>query len=519
MITGCSIFDNLKKSVVNEIRNEYVEYEQNITVSDIEEALQKGSEIAKSCTVGVKIEAKNFITTTNASGSAVVIKKVSNSDNTYTYTAITNRHVTGTLTTTERKVYLGNQIYVDANLVAYDNEYDLAIIQFTTGFMLNVATIYSETPKVGSFAIAVGSPYDLEGFYNEMDKLLTKDLPYKTGHNYAAFNDLKDQEYDGLLKETTTSKYNSTSLAIIEAKAFDYIINGNTENGEAAVSALKHYVMTFVGSPESTMLYRESTHVLFIAAEVYDWCYDLLDDAEKEAIVARCQYIGKQYSEIGFPPSAHGAIADHGDETSLLRDWMALAIATYDEYPDIYNYVAGRYYEEFLPARNYFYKAGSHYQSSSYGAFRTSWNLYAQLLLSNMSKTDEVDSVLCEETAQIAYRWIYTRRPDGELLREGDDSHERSDDLYDWYTGTNRIYFLTSNFYKDGVLKNSKDIEKCSKCLFRGMCCSCCYSAYGKFGDIYREDPHCADRRQMYIYLMQPWLKANVLNKEEMNAT
>ena len=31
---------------------------------------------------------------------------------------------------------------------------------------------------------------DLEGFYNEMDKLLTKDLPYKTGHNYAAFNDL-----------------------------------------------------------------------------------------------------------------------------------------------------------------------------------------------------------------------------------------------------------------------------------------------------------------------------------------
>ena len=31
---------------------------------------------------------------------------------------------------------------------------------------------------------------DLEGFYNEMDKLLTKDLLYKTGHNYAAFNDL-----------------------------------------------------------------------------------------------------------------------------------------------------------------------------------------------------------------------------------------------------------------------------------------------------------------------------------------
>lgn len=31
---------------------------------------------------------------------------------------------------------------------------------------------------------------DLEGFYCEIDKLLTKDLPWKTGHNLDAFNDL-----------------------------------------------------------------------------------------------------------------------------------------------------------------------------------------------------------------------------------------------------------------------------------------------------------------------------------------
>lgn len=166
IISGCSIFNNLKRTTVNEIRNEYVEYDQNINVADIEVALQKASEIAKSATVGVKIEAKNFISTTNATGSAVIIKKVSNSDETYTYTAVTNRHVTGTLSSTKRNVYLGNGIYVNANLVAYDNEYDLAIIQFTTGILLNVANIYTETPKVGSFAIAVGSPYDLEGFYN-----------------------------------------------------------------------------------------------------------------------------------------------------------------------------------------------------------------------------------------------------------------------------------------------------------------------------------------------------------------
>lgn len=31
---------------------------------------------------------------------------------------------------------------------------------------------------------------DLEGFYTEIDKLLTRDLNWKTGHNLDAFNDL-----------------------------------------------------------------------------------------------------------------------------------------------------------------------------------------------------------------------------------------------------------------------------------------------------------------------------------------
>ena len=31
---------------------------------------------------------------------------------------------------------------------------------------------------------------NLEGFYSEIDKLLTRDLNWKTGHNFAAFNDL-----------------------------------------------------------------------------------------------------------------------------------------------------------------------------------------------------------------------------------------------------------------------------------------------------------------------------------------
>lgn len=62
--------------------------------------------------------------------------------------------------------------------------------------------------------------------------------------------------------------------------------------------------------------------------------------------------------------------------------------------------------------------------------------------------------------------------------------------------------------------RTAETIEKCSKCVFRAMCCSCCYSAFGKFGSIYREDPHCFDRRQMFIYLMQDWIRKNVLKEK-----
>ena len=66
---------------------------------------------------------------------------------------------------------------------------------------------------------------------------------------------------------------------------------------------------------------------------------------------------------------------------------------------------------------------------------------------------------------------------------------------------------------KDWVLKlrdrTYKDIEKCSKCMFRAMCCSCCYSAYGAYGTVYREDPQCEDRRKIFFYLIKTWLEKN----------
>ena len=291
---------------------------------------------------------------------------------------------------------------------------------------------------------------------------------------YAAYLANKDAVYDGILGAIDPSIFTNHSdegLRIIEAKAFDYILNRNDSNaevaaaaranGQNAVTALLNYLETYE-SVEDGNNYRRAGQVLLVGSEVYDWCYDLLSDTQKAKIVGAFQYMSYNYMEIGFPPNGQGSVTGHGSGTQFLRSWMAVGIATYDEYPDIYNFVAGRFFEEFVPARNYFYKSGGHYQGNCYGEGRFANDLWAQTFLCNMDGQNKgVNSVYAPETAQVAYQWIYSRRSDGQLLRDGDDTTERSAAMSGWYTVTNEVYFLAANFYKDGILKGEflKDVS------------------------------------------------------------
>ncbi len=84
---------------------------------------------------------------------------------------------------------------------------------------------------------------------------------------------------------------------------------------------------------------------MYMASEVYDWCYDLWTPAERTKIISECTALASGM-EMGWPPSGQGAQTGHGAEAQLLRDFMALAIAAYDERPDLWNFIAGRYYQE-----------------------------------------------------------------------------------------------------------------------------------------------------------------------------
>ncbi|MCM8820059.1 MAG: radical SAM protein [Candidatus Omnitrophica bacterium] len=59
------------------------------------------------------------------------------------------------------------------------------------------------------------------------------------------------------------------------------------------------------------------------------------------------------------------------------------------------------------------------------------------------------------------------------------------------------------------------DIPKCRSCLFHAMCGSCVYSCYGAFNNIYREDPSCSARSRIFRFLIEEWIRRNILQSEK----
>lgn len=111
-----------------------------------------------------------------------------------------------------------------------------------------------------------------------------------------------------------------------------------------------------------------------------------------------------------------------------------------------------------------------------------------------------------------AAREIVTVNPDGKVYPC--DGFKGNDDfLMGNIKEENLMDMLNQSWIKKLKARTEKDIPKCSKCLFKAMCCSCCYSAYGAYGTVYREDPQCYDRRQIFLFLIDEWIKNNVMTK------
>ncbi len=169
--------------------------------------------------------------------------------------------------------------------------------------------------------------------------------------------------------------YSGAMLDKAQAKAMMYVISGDEYYGYGAVLMIQNFLRTLDYDGRYSDQCREFGNIMYIAACVYDWCYPLLTDDDKFRIISGIEQFcltgsvpntsgiiaGSSWPvkmEIGFPPNKQGSAAGHGAENQLLRDYLSFAIAIYDDVPEWYEFIGGRFYSEYVDIRNQYYSAG-----------------------------------------------------------------------------------------------------------------------------------------------------------------
>ncbi len=170
---------------------------------------------------------------------------------------------------------------------------------------------------------------------------------------------------DGVIANDEYDGDDTAILRDIQTLALDYRMTGNPLSGYRAIYAIKNVLKTLTDSwtGHNDTAHRCYGYAMYISACVYDWCYELLTPTDKEQIVLGVQEkickVGMTVDyAVGFPPTSADAVSGHGTSFGILRDYLAFAIAIYDEYPGWWDMIAGRFYEEYVPVRNQIYEAG-----------------------------------------------------------------------------------------------------------------------------------------------------------------
>lgn len=226
------------------------------------------------------------------------------------------------------------------------------------------------------------------------------------------------------------------------AMALTYLITADATKGRLAVDQ----ALADVQSSSAFSRWYDPVHY---AACVYDWCYDLLTEAEKQAFVNEFQRIAG-LTQAGYPAGGNIApIGSGAEEGCILTAQLPAGLAIYDEVPEMFDAAAQMFLESFKPARDYYYPGHAHPQGDSY-INRLVYDMFASWLFRRMGE----GNVLSVEQQYVPYAIIYNRRPDYRQMRRGDTF-----DLVGHYGDKRLLSMLTGTYYEDPYLMQMADEE------------------------------------------------------------
>ena len=302
---------------------------------------------------------------------------------------------------------------------------------------------FKDTYDMPEFKPTIGHP---RVYFNKDDiETIKKNASHP--QNKSAYDQLMKEiksTADGSLSSKDGNNLNSATMGIIQAKAFYYAIWGDEAKGKEAISMLNNFLAD--ANPYGSE-YNAQGYLVFTIAAVYDWCYPLLTEENKKYFQNQGM-VAASTTEAGFPPVKGSVMIGHSAEAMILRDQMAFALAVYDERPDIYKNIAGRYFEESVPSVKFLADARSSMFGNSYADYRYQWEIINAFMMDAFG----IPYIYGKDHGQVLYWNLYARRPDGAMIHDGDSvSQNQNIGVYD-ERGT-RAYFLAGNYYKDPYLK------------------------------------------------------------------
>jgi len=243
-----------------------------------------------------------------------------------------------------------------------------------------------------------------------------------------------------------THNCNEAILRTIIAKAFLYQVTGAKLYGYQAILMAKQYITTLeIESVSNEERYYGYT--MFMAAIVYDWCYDLLTSTDQKQLMYGVEALCRKGMEIGFPPESQGAVCDHGCERQLLRDYLSFAIAIYNEDPTWYQFIGGRVYQDYVPVRDAFYESGYTPQGlSTYLPIRFGSDMWSAWILKAATGRDAYNA---EDMKQVLHS-VFSRIVDGQYayMPEGDDGHSSNQNILTQLTLST---WISASLYDDAT--------------------------------------------------------------------
>ncbi len=314
-----------------------------------------------------------------------------------------------------------------------------------------------ETPEITPTEDEHPRIYFTPDTVEEVKKNLTAD---ESSAAYKRYMSLSDLPFDGKFTKASgdlRNNYDAEKAARIEAKAFRYAMTGEEKYGYQAIYAAKNAILTIDVSRSVSNYCRSYGNLMYVAACVYDWCYDLMTEEDKYQIIAACVsklgYVQEVVSQgSGYVnnliPCRQGAAYGHGSEDQLLQNYLAFAIACYDECPEIYELVGGRVFEQYIPFQNYLGESGSFWEGTMYGSVRGVCSMIANLYFNKMTNGAASPFLHLQKVITSTAYYI---RPDNFVYIIGDTNQDVYSFQYVWMANN---CFYAGNLYGDTYLKS-----------------------------------------------------------------